>query len=300
MKPSLFIIGGPKCGTTAMCSYLAEHPEVCFAVPKEPKYFNTDFAPERREALTEKAYLRCFRANPRVHKLLAEGTVWYLYSQVAVPNILHFNPDARFVVMIRNPVDLAYSLHSQLYYGGLEDVGDFETAWRLQEARKRGQDLPRGTRDAKSLLYGDVAKLGEQVERLFKTVPRERVLIINYDDFSRDPRSQYDRVLAFADLSPHPREQFARHNENRALRTTFLAAAIFRLKRLKSALGLKKSFGIWHWLQPLVARKQERPRMAKRLEEELQTYFAADIQELERQTDLNLSSWKQGRDRNVA
>ena len=72
----------------------------------------------------------------------------------------------RFVVMIRNPLDLAYALHSQLLYGGDENVEDFATAWRLQDERRRGESLPPGARDFKSLLYGDVAKLGEQVERL--------------------------------------------------------------------------------------------------------------------------------------
>lgn len=292
MKPSLFIIGGPKCGTTAMCSYLAEHSEVCFAVPKEPKYFNTDFRPERRVALSERAYLRCFRPDPQVHKVLAEGTVWYLYSEVAVSNIIKFNPEARFVVMIRNPVDLAYSLHSQLYYGGLEDIPDFESAWRLQKCRKRGEKLPMGTRDAKSLLYGDVAKLGEQVERLFAAVGPSRVLIVNYDDFSRDPRSQYDRVLAFAGLSPHSRERFERHNENRTLRKSPLTTAIFRIKHLKNALGLKRSFGVWHWLQPLVGRKQERTKMRPELNEELRNYFKQDIERLELIVGIDLSRWK--------
>jgi hypothetical protein len=295
MKPSLFVVGAPKCGTTAMCSYLAEHPEVCFAVPKEPKYFNTDFGVDRREVLTESAYLRCFQADPEVHRLLAEGTVWYLYSKVAVRNILEYNPDSRFVVMIRNPVDLVHSLHSQLYYGGVENVGDFETAWRLQGARKLGESLPPGTSDAKSLLYGDVAKLGEQVERLFSLVERERVLVIDHDNFSVNPSREYSRLLAFAGLSPQPRDRFVRSNENRVLRKSPLTAALFGIKRLKNALGIKKSFGVWKSLQPLVAAKQERDKMPDHLAEELREFFHSDIEKLEALLDLDLSTWKQAR-----
>lgn len=293
MKPGLFILGAPKCGTTAMCSYLAEHPAVCFSVPKEPKYFHTDFANQHREALTEGAYLRCFDVDPSIHQLLAEGTVWYLYSNAAVANILAFNPDARFVVMIRNPVELAHSLHSQLYYGGDEDVEKFETAWRLQDARKLGKRLPAGVRDPKSLFYGDIARLGEQIERLFGLARRERVLVIKYDDFAVDPAREYTRVLAFAELASDRRQRFERYNESRALRKNAVTTAMFRIKRLKTALGVKKSFGVWKMLQPLVAQTRKREKMPDRLYAELQDYFRADVQKLEAILGLDLSTWKQ-------
>jgi hypothetical protein len=293
MKPGLFIIGAPKCGTTSMCAYLAQHPQICFSVPKEPKFFHSDFAEAHRGVLDEGAYLRCFKPDLCRHRMLAEGTVWYLYSKAAVPNILEFNPDARFVVMIRNPVDLAYALHSQLVYGGDEDVEDFDTAWRLQDARRRGESLPPGARDFKSLLYGDVAKLGEQVERLFSTVDRQRVLIVNYDDFSTDPQSEFERVLAFAGLPAHHCTAFDRRNENRVLRKSILTEAMFRMKRLKNVLGLKKSFGLWRLLQPLVARKEPRAALPQPLRAELQEYFRADVEKLEILLDLDLSGWKQ-------
>lgn len=293
MKPGLFILGGPKCGTTAMCSYLADHPSICFAVPKEPKYFHTDFTNAHREALTEGKYMRCFDVDPATHRILAEGTVWYLYSDVAVANILAFNPDALFVVMIRNPVDLVYSLHSQLYYGGDEDVENFETAWRLQAARKLGKKLPVGVRDPKSLFYGDIARLGEQIERLFCLADRERVLVIKYDDFAADAAREYARVIAFADLAPDTRQRFERHNENRALRKNAVTTAMLLIKRLKTALGIKKSFGVWQMLQPLVAQTRKREEMPETLYDELQDYFRADIQKLEAILDLDLSTWKQ-------
>ncbi len=110
-KPSLFIIGAPKCGTTALCAYLANHPSVCFSEPKEAKFFHDDFSVEHRLATTEEEYLKCFSHQQASDQVLAEGTVWYLFSQVAVRRILAFNPEAKFVVMLRNPVDLSHSLH---------------------------------------------------------------------------------------------------------------------------------------------------------------------------------------------
>lgn len=292
MKPELFILGGPKCGTTALCTYLAGHSAICFSEPKEPKYFHTDFADAHRLAHDEAQYIACFARDSQRHRLLAEGTVWYLYSQVAVDNILAFNPEARFVVMIRNPVDLAYSLHSQLLYGGDEEVVSFEHAWRLQGARKAGREVPSGARDPKALLYGEVAKLGEQVERLFAVVPRERVLVINHEDFSQDPQREYRKVLAFAGLPDDARDSFERVNENRALRRTPLTSLLFQMRKVKLALGIRGSFGIWQALQPLVAKRARRAKLPDAFADELREYFRADVERLEHLVGLDLAAWK--------
>ena len=150
-RVNLFIIGAPKCGTTALCDYLATHPEIQFSSPKEAKYFHKDFNKAHRYALTEEDYHDCFGAWPCDSKIIAEGTVWYLYSRVAVNQIIQYNANAKFVVMLRNPVDLVHSLHSQLLYGGDESEQDFQKAWSLQSARKNNQQVPKNCRDAKSL-----------------------------------------------------------------------------------------------------------------------------------------------------
>ncbi|WP_416832718.1 MAG: sulfotransferase family protein [Erythrobacter sp.] len=292
MKPELFIIGGPKCGTTALCTYLAGHPAICFSEPKEPKFFHTDFAGAHRLVHDEAEYMARFAYDPQRHRMLAEGTVWYLYSQTAVSNILAFNPDARFVVMIRNPVDLAYSLHSQLLYGGDEEVESFEEAWRLQEARKASQQVPSGARDPKALLYGEVAKLGEQVERLLSVVPRERVLVVNHEDFSQNPQREYRKVLDFAGLPDDARDSFERVNENRALRRNPLTSILFQLRKVKLALGIRGSFGIWQALQPLVAKRAQRAGLPEAFADELREHFKADIERLEHLVELDLTAWK--------
>jgi hypothetical protein len=140
IKPNFFIIGAPKSGTTSLANYLSAHPEVHFSDPKEPKYFHSDFHPEHRYALDEGGYLGCFDPGEMSRcSAVGEGTVWYLYSEVAVSRILEFNPEARLIAMLRNPVDLAYSLHSQLLYGGHENLESFEEAWRAQEDRAQGR-----------------------------------------------------------------------------------------------------------------------------------------------------------------
>lgn len=291
MRPRLFILGAPKCGTTALCDYLSRHAKICFSEPKEAKFFHQDFSPEHRLCSSEKEYMRSFAHRTEEHSLLAEGTVWYLYSQVAVEKILKFNPEARFVVMLRNPVDLSYSLHSQLLYGGDEDVEDFEQAWRLQEPRAEGQRLPRFCRDPKSLQYREVASLGAQVERLLSQVGRDRVRFLVFDDFIRDPGAAYREVLEFVGLEDDGRAEFPRVNENKVLKRGLLPKIMFHAAAVKRALGIRRSMGVWRRMQPALAETRKRAPMSPQLREELCATFREDVELLSRLLERDLTPW---------
>ena len=93
--------------------------------------------------------------------------------------------------MLRNPVDMAPSLHEELVFTGREDVTDFAEAWRLQETRRRGRSLPRMVWEPKYVQYGDVCKLGQQVARLFEKVRRERVKLSCCWKTSRKTRAPF-------------------------------------------------------------------------------------------------------------
>lgn len=147
-KPNFFIIGAPKCGTTAMARYLGEHPDVFFSSPKEIHYFNTDFL-NKRKKITEKVYLEKFFKGSENFKAVGEGSVWYLYSEEAVPNILKFNPKARFIVMVRNPISMFHSRFHQSLINSWENVKTPMEAWNLQWERKKSKSIPPFCRDKK-------------------------------------------------------------------------------------------------------------------------------------------------------
>src|SRR5690606_9490694 len=174
-------------GTTALSAYLREHPRVFVSQPKEPHYFCTDFdyyyAPGRR---SEEHYLRLFAGADERHLAVGEASVWYLYSADAARNIAAFAPGARAIVMVRNPVELVPSLHSQLLYMLDEDEPDPWRAWRLQEARRRGERLPPRVRVPAFLQYGEAARLGAQLRRVYESIPPERVKVIVFDDLRAD------------------------------------------------------------------------------------------------------------------
>jgi hypothetical protein len=156
-RPNFFIVGAPKCGTTALRQYLLGHPATFFCEPKEPHYFATDF-PSHRYVDSEQNYLRLFDPAGRECTRIGEASSWYLYSRDALANIRRFDPDAKIIAMLRNPIEMTPSLHAQLLRDFAESEPDLRRAWDLQEERRDPRRLPknRNTRyDPRTFLYGE-------------------------------------------------------------------------------------------------------------------------------------------------
>ncbi|MDX1963155.1 MAG: sulfotransferase domain-containing protein, partial [Pirellulales bacterium] len=141
--PTFYLAGAPKCGTTSLAAYLATHPKVCLPAPKEP-FFWCDDLPWMREFLLgaryEESYLRLY-ANKSPGQLACDATTMYLYSDCALRNLAAAVPQAKLVLMFRNPVDVAYAYHMQMLNAFQESEPDFESAWDLQTERAKGRGL---------------------------------------------------------------------------------------------------------------------------------------------------------------
>ena len=97
---------------------------------KEPHYFANDIR-ERRSfyCRSEPAYKALFE-NAKSNQICGEASVWYLYSDCAFFNIRKFNPEAKIIIVLRNPVQMVASLFTEMKYGGTESRSRFEDAWR--------------------------------------------------------------------------------------------------------------------------------------------------------------------------
>lgn len=220
-QPNLFIVGAPKCGTTALFEYLRTHPEICFSTLKEPHYFADDL-PGNRDITTLADYHRLFEPAEPQHKIVGEASVLYLMSTVAAEKIRRYNPAARIIAMVRNPAEMAVSLHQQLLYSFYEDRSDFLKGWNLQERRRHGYDIPSGCRDAAVLQYGRICSLGEQLARLYRHFPREQVHVIVLDDLKRTPRAVYRDTLRFLGVADDGRNRFPTINGEKRHRVDWL------------------------------------------------------------------------------
>lgn len=174
--PNLFIIGAPKCGTTALSYYLAGHSDIYMSEQsgiKEPFFFDKDLLLSHIpwKIRDWDAYTKLFAPAPENIAYIGEASPFYLYSKCAVPEILERSTNPQFIVCVRNPIEIAQSLHNQHSKHSIE-LPNFERAWELQESRKCGHDLPSTFSDGALLQYGEIAKLGKQLQRIMQQVPR--------------------------------------------------------------------------------------------------------------------------------
>lgn len=287
--PNFFLIGAPKCGTTALADYLRQHPDVFFCTPKEPNYFNRDYADCDTPTLAR--YLDYFADAKSTHIAVGEGSTAYLHSAVAVAEILAFNPDARFLVMLRNPVEAAPACHAQALLNGTEDVADFRSAWHLQAQRRAGQRVPRGCREPKHLLYADYCRFAPQIERLYAAVPAAQRKVIVFDDFAADSAQVYAEVLEFLTLPPHRPADFARVNERRAIRHPRAYRVLRQLGRLKRRLfGASLPWGLHRYADRLLTMPATGRRADPALDF-LRAYFDDDVAELSVLLGRDLRHW---------
>lgn len=204
--PNLFIVGQPKSATSALYSYLKQHPDVCMGSTKEPQYFCRDLNSQYFHLAglerTRENYLALFGQCSGV-SVVGEGSTAYLYSKVAAEEIARFNPAAKIIVMLREPAEFLYSYHLQLLRNSctFEVETDFEEALRLEQARKKGEKIPRNCLDPSFLYYSDRVGYAEQLERYYRVFPGEQIKVIIYDDFCADNKAVYLDVLNFLNLS---------------------------------------------------------------------------------------------------
>lgn len=300
-KPNFFIVGAPKCGTTALSEYLRQHPNVFMALPKEPMYFTDYPYPRYRAAQTEHEYLALYReALPR-HIAVGEASASYLYADGAIQRICDFESSAKIIVMLRNPADMVYSWHSQLVYSYEETERDFARAWDLQDIRSRQEGIPKHCRDYRVLLYRDVGRLGEQIERLLSVFQRDRVLILLMEEFARDTAGVYRRTLEFLGLPDDGRKTFERVNAAKTFDDNLFHRFAAQPPEwwLRTSGTLKKLIGVTHFgvldsLRMKNVQEKPLPKLSAELRQRLIVEFAEDIDRLSAVIDVDLAHWKDG------
>lgn len=301
--PNYFIIGAPKCGTTALSVYLRGHPNVFVTEPKETNFFNRDFDYyDYGDPDSLPGYLRFYDDAGPEHTARGEASVWYLLSRVAAQRIHAVAPEARLIAMVRNPVDLVHSLHAQLLYTYDEDEPDFETAWRLQPERRAGRHIPKNCRQPAFLQYAEVATVSTQLQRFIDVFSREQLLVIVFDDFKRDPRAAYQRVLEHLGVPPDDRQDFEPVNESKVHRMRWLSRFTERPPRplLKVAMELKQLLGIESLrvlpkIREVNLEKRRRVPLRPEMVAELQGFYATEVDALGRLIGRDLSAWSSRR-----
>jgi len=289
--PNFFVIGAPKCGTTSLASYLAEHPRVFMTSPKEPHHFSSDI--DHGNYKNREEYRNLFRKASPAHDAIGEASVWYLFSTQAVKNIEHEFPKAKYIVMLRNPVEMAPSLHQQKVFSGHEDILSFDLAWHAQIKRKAGEQIPRFVTDPALLLYKDACCLGSQLERLYSLVDRERVLVLFLDDLKNDPREVWLTVQSFLEVEDDGRTEFRVLNVAKRRKSLTLKKMNDYYGTFRRRFGIKPmGTGFFTRINEWNFRERKREPLGEDIKNNLQKEFECEIVKLEKLTGRCLSHWR--------
>ena len=202
--------------------------------------------------------------------------------------------------MIRNPVELAPSLHSEEVLSGHEDIDDYNDAWKLQSEREQGRCLPITCGCWQKVTYRFVASLGSHFDRLSTIIPKDQLHVILFDDFVRNPRCEYLRTLEFLELPSVEPLSYTIHNPAKHYLAPALSRAILHpqgpfkpmaraAKRTLYALGIKgvRSGLVKAFVLPGKASVPNKETMA-----EMKDYFRPEIELLEALLHRNLSHWR--------
>jgi hypothetical protein len=230
-----------------------------------------------------------------------EASVWYLFSTQAAAELRAFNPNARIIIMLREPAAMLYSLYGQFYFDGNEPLGTFAEALAAEPERREGRRLGRRTYFAQGLVYHAVARYAEQVERYFRAFGRERVHVIIYDDFAADPSAVYRETLRFLDLDPNRfAPDFKVINAAQQVRSSSIQNLLSDPWLRSAAIACRRWLprGIFTTVQKVEgkllqanARLAPRPPLDPALRAELQREFAPEVERLSQLLGWDLTHW---------
>lgn len=251
--PNFFIVGAPKCGTTAIYSYLTQHPQIFMSPHKEPTFFGQDLVPPAPYFVREWESYKALFDGAESYPVVGEASVYYLVSKTAASEIRSVAPGAKILIMIRNPIDMMHSWHSQLLYTGLEKEKSFGRALRLEIGRKKGF-IENGEYMHRALFYREMATFSEQIERYFEAFGRENVHVVLLEEFSKNNTAIYEEILSFLEVDNTHLPDFSVVNSNKEVRLGLLQNIL--RKRPKEIRRIAK------WIVPLfMKRKLIRPAL---------------------------------------
>ncbi|WP_319518090.1 sulfotransferase [uncultured Martelella sp.] len=222
-----FIFGAPKCGTTAIASTISLNPSVVLSSRKEPHHFSTDFLYLRPSLPSNEDYLSTyFPQEKALGDVWGDASVWHLFSTVAAAKVRAFNPNARIIVILRDPAKAAYSLHQMRRAQQHEPVRNFVEAWKMSQVRfdREGFDgfTDQVGLDPRLMAYRHAYTLHPQLTRLYETFPADQILVLRHKDLLQDGPATLKMVNEFIGGEKFDFPSPQKINSNLYMRDSFL------------------------------------------------------------------------------
>lgn len=296
IKPNFFIVGAPKCGTTSMDFYLSQHPEIFMAPLKEMHYFAPDMIPPG-EQWQETDYLGQF-AKAGDARVVGESSVFYMYSEDAARNINDFDPESKILIMLRDPVEVIESHHSQIVYEGYEKEEDINAAVSMEAERKKAMAGTEQYFRERVLYYRELVAFSTQIERFFSVFGSDRIHIIYFDEFRKDVLGEYRKTLDFLGVDPDVVPSLEVQNANKVIRSARLRDFLRNTPEWVTSASriLLPSqdlrYRIKERIKEMNTRYVGRQGLSPELRRDLRRELAPEVERLGRLLNRDLSVWR--------
>lgn len=298
--PDFLVAGAPRCGTTSLHYYLSQHPGIRTSTVKEPSFFLFDRTGGTAVPLVDDdRVVKKSVSDPVAYQALFDGaaagrltgdvSVLYLYTPQSPLLIRAANPEARVAMVLRHPLDRAYSHFLYTYTGPVDRV---RTEFR--EACEREQGLPE-TPFTSGTHHLRLSDYGQQLDRYLDAFPRDQLHISLYDDLEADPAGYLESFCRFVGADPDFRFDVAtRYNGSSVARRSGRAAAqaVGRVAPVvKSALPSSAAAQLGR-LRARFRRSSTPPPLGPAFRAEMGRYFEPTTARVEELTGRDLADWR--------
>jgi hypothetical protein len=235
-------------------------------------------------------------SGAKAQSAVGEKSVMYLYSKTCPTLIERLFPNSKFICVLRNPIDVMWSLFKYNLMNIEEDRTDFAEALSEETNRRKGMHVPRGGTLSENLNYRDITAFSGQVEHWLAQIGEGRLHIVLFDDLASQPDQMFRGVEDFLGIPHDPSVDLKPRNEG----VSVYATRLRRLRYLNPVVS-------YAWAKLVAPSMQERAKalfksvadrngsvidvMPAELRAELRREYAPQIDRLARVVDRDLSHW---------
>ena len=285
MKVDFFIVGAPKAGTTSLYKYLNQHQDVVMSSVKEPNYFSNeelesqDLYYASKNITDEKDYHSLFQANGEKKKL-GEASVSYLFYPKVSKRIFTYNKDAKIIIILRNPVDRAYS--------------HYKMDFRLGFVKRDFEDLVLNNNQEGSLFYQQYIDLGLyhlQVKSYIDEFGSTNVCVMFYEDLKKDRATFVNNIFSFLNLKSNSNINFnLKYNKSKLPSNNFMRY-LYSISLVRKTASFLFNERLINFINKNFFRESNQ-EIESKVRHKLNQVFLNDIFMLEKLLNKDLSSWR--------
>ncbi|MBI73013.1 MAG: hypothetical protein CMG61_06380 [Candidatus Marinimicrobia bacterium] len=288
-KPSFFVVGMQKSGTTTLHKWLDSHPEITLPNYKETHFFSD----EKKFSKGFKWYLNNFKIK-KTSKLIGEVDPSYIFIDSALEKIKTIIDNPKFVILIRNPLERSYSHYCMNIYKGYEKFS-FPKALELESKR-----LKRGENEFRNFSYLARSNYSYLIKRLIKKFPQSEILYIKFEDITKTENQEdaYARICSFLNVENKKNVNLSLpYNVKKTFKSRYLRDFLFGESKLKTIFKKIIPYNYHYLLKRTIEKfntkkiKNNNTDVLKKISKKYLNESNNETLKLMKITKLNLNDW---------